>query len=870
MEFEPFPQYLQKRFSPCVFAFVSDDAKAQFPNYKEMIITPWKEALEKTNSNYRMIFLEDLTTEQTILESLKKTKKQANPFPDPNKKRREFNTTAVLRQKLIDYDFLPQNLFCDLPIGILAIVSGPQLPGIPLSAFPKWSRAIIEKTKANSLKLPANDAVGALRKWIEIVLNKRYEQMTATIKNNYDKNWGSIRQSFVSILEQRIGQAGNAIDIKYYADMCMQQKKYKDACNAYSLLIDNTPQVVGNALSAEAHFMIAISDILRGFPTQQSLFAIQSSMRLLKTSIHVCKCALVDFYIRASMGNNPAVSLQPLCQEPKSSLMKLVHPFAKEQLAQLLKPNHASMHLSQTAPYFHALNYDENTLRDLCGALTPFGEQRWEFLMQTIIEEASHYGKIPQDILELLASSKNVYLPETFEKLLKEGTWKCGFVHAKAHSFYSEGFMCTKPLEYNEEWCETAERLFGAYRPGTFFNATVLDNKECLLNDQVDIRTLIKSPCGNVQIKNLRLRITGCEADVTAASVARSAVVDVNLSFTPRSTGTLTVTGVQFSWGAGVDFYVDFMKPLVFTVHEKAPQIAITAVEKKASMYSGEIAQFVFKIKNSDYPLTHMMFYSTGVQGKLIEPAADEICGQYSLVPLKPNEEQTIRVAFSINKPGFYHSHILLSYWNRNEGPARYSHVHLMINVKGIPKLNIVQNEGSFCIKLDDNLKAIGFTSPSLNTEDFSSLNEDGSLTLHMISQGLKHETKLPDYVDPFFVNDKLRFWFSTLYGTVSVPINAAIHPIQVLVERIDTGSYILHLHNTGKTILKDVRIIVLGQDDPATFYLSGKGIVIIDKLQPHANVSVPLNFVMFSKKTTANLLVSYDVFFISQNIVIE
>ena len=163
-----------------------------------------------------------------------------------------------------------------------------------------------------------------------------------------------------------------------------------------------------------------------------------------------------------------------------------------------------------------------------------------------------------------------------FEKLLKGGVWKCGFVEAKPSSFYSEGFMCTKPLEFDDDWVETAERLFGAYKPGSFFNANILENKECLVGEPVDVRTLIKSSCGDVQISGLKLKIVGCDAKVTEATIARTAVADVNLSFIPQTPGTLTVSGVEFKWGQGVDFYVDFQTPLVFTVFEKAPSIKLS------------------------------------------------------------------------------------------------------------------------------------------------------------------------------------------------------------------------------------------------------------------------------------------------------
>ena len=131
----------------------------------------------------------------------------------------------------------------------------------------------------------------------------------------------------------------------------------------------------------------------------------------------------------------------------------------------------------------------------------------------------------------------------------------------------------------------------------------------------------------------------------------------------------------------------------------------------------------------------------------------------------------------------------------------------------------------------------------------------------------MEHETKLPDYVLPFYQNDKLRFWFSTMFGTVSYPIEEWKHPIQMHIERVSYGSYKMHLFNSSDSVLKDLRVIVISEEDPPSFYLSGKGIVIVDCLQPKSTVSIPLNLILFSKKAYANLLISYELFFISQQI---
>ncbi|EAY03644.1 hypothetical protein TVAG_161830 [Trichomonas vaginalis G3] len=871
-----FVEFLQHRFSPCVYIFASEEAKKAFPDYKSLIRCAFEAAIENNGIKFRIIFPDELYKEDILFESMKKLKRTTATFPDPTQKRYEFSTISSLRKKLIKYDFLSYHNFCDIPVGTLAVMSGQELPAIPIASFPKWARGFIQDTKANIIKLPANDPIASMTKWVQIVLNKKYENIVATTQANYAKSWSDLKQTFLSLLDQYTGIQTKLIELKYYADIKLQQKQYKEASNAYSLLISNTKS---DLLAAESQFMLSICDILRGTPGGQTLQSLSTSMQQSRSYLHIAKCSLVDFYVRATIGANPIVSLNPLVGVSSSKICKFVAPFAKEQIAHLLqKPRHSAQIFAQTAVDFSGLELTNYATNDLIAALTPLKNEKWDFLVQSIMMQINDQNSIPEDLKNILSSCQTVIYPCVFENVLKGGRYKCGFISAKPCSFYSEGFMCAEPLEYEGEWVETAERLFGAYKSGTFFNASFLEHKECLVGEQVDIRTLLMSDCGEIQISKLRLKLSGdAEADLTLATISRTTMADVNLSFTPTKGGILKVEGVEFCWGSThVDFYVDFKKPLVFTVYDDAPKMKIEVLDKKMTFVEGEICQFTFKLTNGQKPLTHVLFFTTGLPVKLIEPEIEEVCQMYPVGQMNSNEEKFFRISIYAKNFGFYHTHLLISYWNKDEGPARYLHHDLMCNVTKKADLQIKRTDSYITIRPPPGSSSIGFTHPYSNPDPFTQISKlkndtiGDVTTFRLVSEDTNHKTVLPDFVIPFFFNDTMRYWYSTKFGYCSVPLQQFVHPLRVLVSRVSFGNYRLTLKNAGKDPINDVKIIVIEQESPVSYILSGKSIVVVDKLLPNTDVYVDLNFVLFEKKVVANLLISYELFCISEKIVIE
>ena len=63
-----FVEFLQHRFSPCVYIFASEEAKKAFPDYKSLIRCAFEAAIENNGIKFRIIFPDELYKEDILFE----------------------------------------------------------------------------------------------------------------------------------------------------------------------------------------------------------------------------------------------------------------------------------------------------------------------------------------------------------------------------------------------------------------------------------------------------------------------------------------------------------------------------------------------------------------------------------------------------------------------------------------------------------------------------------------------------------------------------------------------------------------------------------------------------------------------------------
>jgi hypothetical protein len=332
----------------------------------------------------------------------------------------------------------------------------------------------------------------------------------------------------------------------------------------------------------------------------------------------------------------------------------------------------------------------------------------------------------------------------------------------------------------------------------------------------------------------------------------------VDFVVTPSEAGKLEIYGVAFECGA--KFETSFVhKPLSFVVHNVLPQLSLRflhAVDRELCV--GQIARIDLSLRNvSKFQLEKMaLLIESSIDAVLVSPAAEELCGQSQLVPLRPDEEVSLVVAVCARRVGQFRLHLLFPYWA--DVLPRYEYSQTDFAVFPGPKLWIERSFSGLQVIAPPDTWAIGFTGPIPNLDD-SLVILDGRFALFdFVSYGRQDErTVIEDYCRPFVDTTKFSFWYQKKGGCICCPIEQPRMPVSICVRSVGR-IFRVEVTNLGRKSLAMVRVVMSNGNGNVQCLLSGLTKKVFGKLRP----GVPDGFEFAMVTLEAQVVLLIDVRF--------
>lgn len=393
----------------------------------------------------------------------------------------------------------------------------------------------------------------------------------------------------------------------------------------------------------------------------------------------------------------------------------------------------------------------------------------------------------------------------------------CGFVRAKITDFYVAGFPCVQIREIADEWKQTLERMFGAYRRQTFFDYKSLNTNQCCAGEEASVDVYLKF-YGEIEISHVYLLVSGSSsvsleqypiifqyqekgqkktsnqlpfsssltfkktsspaeesAKVMTPSYSSSFLKSHNsqvssfsnkikkaqIKFVPKVSGELEIYGIGFIWKDVCRLESPFKHlPWKIKVLEPSARVDFTFSDVCNKVVVGQYVQIEVKAKNSEIPLDSFSLLIKGdVEATLIHPEVEEVFSQSKMDPLDSNEERKIVIGARFRKEGKYKLILIFPYWSQKNPPPRYGLKIFDFKVYEAPKLHIERSFSGIQILSPKDSWALGF-SGSIPTIENHLVVVDGRLCLiDFVSLDTKddeeNELNLPDFCNKLLEKDK-------------------------------------------------------------------------------------------------------------------
>jgi hypothetical protein len=389
----PFSRFLEHRFTPCVFCFSSDVVKTRFPGFQDEILSVWAELQSRSDLKIRLLFIDALPTFATVrdeLTNLRHLNPGSAPFDFLTKPwkycgRRETESIVLLRQRLIDVDFMPLCQWIDIPLSLLTISHAGEAPTIP-DVIPAWAKAHLSRLRTDRLRFPCSDLPGILTEWHSKSLTVRFREAVSSVEGEFAKFWGSgFLQPLRDMFATQTGPAAALVALKFYADCRLMQRQYREARSCYQSVIANTPATHVSFLS-QVHFCFAASDIVQSNLSARTVQSIQNSLLLSSSPTHSLTCTLLDFWVKIRLSLDFSMTLRSVAySENPAKVFQLAKPFFMQQIARLSRPGRRVWMMEAVSDAFLELDCREHSLRCLWEAFNILRDKKWDFIAQQLL-----------------------------------------------------------------------------------------------------------------------------------------------------------------------------------------------------------------------------------------------------------------------------------------------------------------------------------------------------------------------------------------------------------------------------------------------------------------------------------------------------
>ena len=870
---------LQQRYRPSILCFASDEAESDRPDYRDVISAAWGEAIRNCPIEFRLVFPPRPRVIAPLQHDLIELRSEKKNYQE---KVYELETTAKIRNIVLDELFMPIYFLPDIPSGILIVTKGKEAPSMP-ECIPHWIRPLLKNVRKSSIKLATPNIPQVLARWLVGTILPLYDSNVARIESEYERDWTGLRQTISNFLGTREDPVAACVSLKLFADLRVQQGLYQDANNAYKKLIGNleVPEFV-----SQVNLCAALSDVLNRSTGLQTLEYLSTSRMYNRKSIeHFILCCLTEFYVRVRAGNLPAKALMSFVYAPRTTFEALINPFLVEQLAMCAQPRHASMFLSFAATGYFKLGAFALGIRCMRNAMDDFHVYQWPFLSQglnhSMLKILAKTKDDPIETLVDIVSSYTLTIPKDLQAYLSlfkiDSPLPCRFVKCKVTDIYAHGFSNTPIKGLAQEWNQNGERMFGAFYHGQFFDYKHLKKRECCVGEHVFLRLVILMPTATYDLADIQFLIRGtASAEVAPLSIPASRIAFIDMCLTPTSPGKLEIYGISFEWGGCVNFETTFSHaPVKMMVFDEVPKLSMQVLSDiNEELVVGQSTAVQLKLKNEwTAPFKSLSLYITGeMPAKLIDPAIEDLCGQYRLPCLGPGEEIEVTVAVHATKVGTLLLDLVLPYWGPNP-PPRYEYLELEYHVLSPAALFVQPSLSALQVLAPEGYKAIGFTGPDNDIDKHLITVDDRLAVLNFVSSENKKEaTKLPACCLAFVDQDVFTFWYQNERGTVGVPVKKPRTDVAMLLRRQSETDFELEVTNITNTAIVDAMVSIQTQDQTPAFLIIGKSRCKLPLLQPGERVIIKLNLMMFETEfvmpiefKSPSFSGSYELFFDSK-----
>lgn len=868
---QEFKTFLLNRFTPCVYYIISNEAVAANPQIYYRVLKEWANVMSTYRNNIRIVFAYARPTIDYVKGELQHIKsynpnyvpydflKQKIYRPVPE----ELLTTKLLRQRLLELDFLPTCFFTDLPIAILEIVVGDEKIPLILEKFPQWARSYIYQTPVHEIKkMPNYENFGAdLVSFYETVvtrLPRLFAEAEGAYMTKYAKK-SSMRLFFKN--EQETTEL--ILTLKRMADCRMMQQRFSDAADILRKVIEYKHP---NFLSWEATFLYALCIYLQNQNENIEPILLQSLSELdgvINTGNpylyhRSAEVFLIIHLIRSTLQTkNPVGSISKLMLTLRDSQeFSVFTPYLMEQSSKYFTLKKSSLISMLAGQRYLNLGAKEHALRCLYLSLLNISnnDNVFQKTAETVINLILELDQ-PCDlawIVECLINSETFVkfenLEQFFDKHKPKSLVHGRFIRPIVVDSKCKGFAFSVPNNFTGFWIKKCKKVFDLYNGFDAFEII----KDCGVGMPIVLTV-------NFRV-NIDLILENCKLVFEDEKDGTGKPVNINLKenskftleITPIRSGKLKVIGVEYEI-YGVKCFTSF-SDAAFEIHayDKYPKLSIkynddidlTKIKKR------DIFVIDALITNEGDDLQHLSYHSFGdADFRLVEPYEDDYTGYKFLKRLKNKESYRVRIAIKA-KNGNQKFGAIFPYWCQ-EGPPRYLSISFNFSSTKREKLFVEQRN---CVS-QVNLSSIGgkplfFDSSMINCVSHTNIAEDSASFSQVVVIGEKEEkSTLPDFLEIFKLNNPLALWYlHDKYFYSFKSIRDMFAPIIIKVRRIGGDKYVADITNIGYFTIHMMKISFLDPDENVTFIVCGLERKIITEMQPNTTISFSFSMTFFGQ----------------------
>ncbi|OHT15773.1 hypothetical protein TRFO_13758 [Tritrichomonas foetus] len=906
-----FPKFLNDRFQPCVLCSFSQEAERLHPDIMIQIKFAWKKLMNEIGGSTRLVlpkFRIDINVATNEIINMRNSQPKTEPYyflnSDPVvEMNKELPTMTILRQRLFEADFMPFHCYCDIPIAIILFVEYSESAFPSKSYFPEWIIGPVSSIKPVILRLPIKDYYSVFKDFY----NTTFIPNLKKSGNNILKNFQNVRNDtwVFSILSS---PSKKMIAVKYYADLKMQQKQYKEAIENYQKLYE-TP------LGQQSKLFAILCRIMQGSrsPNLVELFdeAMPETGVIERFAINLAK-----FYCSRTIPIMKSIL-------PYGKLFIVLNPFLYEQYAYLCSIRKRSYLLFYASRAFSTIESNEFEVRCLYNSWGIVNPDNFNLVSQKLMETALQRfsGADIARIVSLPLSSRDIYNPQVYQQKLLAFYEKyqnnlmnnqiknqndsnsifvkgipCGFVDTRVIKIESNGFPCAPPEGFVGYWPKVAQQLFGAFDHKRFFNYNIFDIIECATDEVITIKIFFNNRCPAFEFTNLKLLIeSDCEVE-TFPELPDSHHIEAK--FIARKKGKVEVKGIEFEYH-NIKFYKLFPglteKLINFTVFDNCPRIDLTVEGgfNRKDIFVNEIIPITIRIRNSDMKLKYLAMMAIGnANYNVMFPQTEELLGQRFLKALDSNEEFVVRLAICGQTLGLNKLLLIFPFWSF-QPPCRYTYQYFEFNVHHAPEIPLFMQDDDIFAQCPHDFTAFGFSSfffdaskhitklegrncqmklistiiTNQNTDETSNETNDNN-TQNKNEGG--NEYLLPEFCLPFIEDQKdILFWYKSQESMVFVPFENDAH-LCAQIENIGVDQYQITIKNICKKRIKDVKVSFVERNVELSYLFSGPAIKNIGALDVGQSYEYKFRLKLLFKEATPIIMISDETSAMIHEIVIK